>query len=155
MLKYKNIQQLFKRLKGFSAPLILGVATAVGVVLAPVAVSAATYYCGSGTEKVQTSIDMGCIGSKCVERSAPAFCGSNHSGVIDMLFAIIRFLSAGVGLVVIASMVFAGIQYTTSRGDPQASAAAIKRIRNTVVALGIYIFAYAILNYLIPAGFFV
>lgn len=92
-----------------------------------------------------TTIDFGCKGANCK---------GNCSAPIDLTFAIIRFLSAGVGLVVVASMVIAGIQYTTSRGDPQASAAAMKRIQSTVVALFIYIFAFAILNYVIPAGFF-
>lgn len=154
MLKYKNIRQLLKELKVSSVPLVVGIAIAIGIGVAPATVSAA-YVCGTGSERVETSIDLGCIGSQCLNAGAPAFCASDHSGIIDMLFAIIRFLSAGVGLIVIGSIVFAGIQYTTSRGDPQATAEAIKRIRNTVIALGIYIFAYAILNYLIPAGFFV
>jgi hypothetical protein len=69
-----------------------------------------------------------------------------------MLFAIIRILSIGVGVVVIGSVIFAGIQYVTSAGDPQNTAKAIERIRNTVIALVLYIFAYALLNWLIPAG---
>lgn len=71
-----------------------------------------------------------------------------------MTFGIIRFLSLGVGIVVIASIVVAGIQYTTSRGDPQATVRAVARIRSAVGALIIFIFAYAILNYVIPYGFF-
>ncbi len=54
---------------------------------------------------------------------------------------------------IIGSIVVGGIQYTASRGDPQATATAIGRIRSTMIALLIYIFGYAILNYIIPAGF--
>jgi hypothetical protein len=154
MLKYKKMQQLLKGFKIFSAPLVVGVAIAASIILTPT-IAAAIYTCGSGAQKVETSIDFGCYGSQCGKAGAGSFCSAEHSGLVDMMFAIIRFLSAGVGIVVIGSIVFAGIQYTTSRGDPQATAAAIKRIRNTVIALGIYIFAYAILNYLIPQGFFV
>lgn len=97
-------------------------------------------HCGSGDNAVKTSINIGCKGQ--------------GNPITDMIFAFIRLLSDGVGLVVVASIIIAGIQYTTSAGDPQASAAATKRIQSTVVALIIYIFAYAILNYVIPAGFF-
>lgn len=100
-----------------------------------------SYYCGSGNDKVYTSIDIGC----------------DHkisNPIADMVFAIIRLLSDGVGIVVIASVIVGGIQYSVSHGDPQASAAAVGRIRSSVMALFIFIFAYAILNYVIPAGFF-
>jgi hypothetical protein len=154
MLKYKKIRQFAKRINTSAAAVLVGLSLAAGIIVAPATVLAAKYYCGSGAQKVETSIDFGCYGTSCTKAGAPAYCNADRSGLIDLLFAIIRFLSAGVGIVVIGSVVFAGIQYTTSRGDPQQSAAAIKRIRNTVIALGIYIFAYAILNYLIPAGFF-
>jgi len=102
------------------------------------------YYCGSdntskGYNKVYMSIDIGC----------------KHQGsaIADATFAILRFLSAGVGLVITGSLVFAGIQYSASRGDPQATALAIKRIQANVVALIVFIFAYAILDYIIPSGF--
>lgn len=94
--------------------------------------------CGGGNDQVNTIMDIGCRG-----RGNP---------IVDMLFAIIRILSIGVGVVVIGSVIFAGIQYVTSAGDPQNTAKAIERIRNTVIALVLYIFAYALLNWLIPAG---
>jgi hypothetical protein len=98
------------------------------------------YTCGAGGKdsQIKTTINFGCVGK--------------GSGLLDLIFAIVRFLSAGAGLIVIGSLVFAGIQYTVSRGDPSASAAAIKRIQNTAIALLIYIFAFAILNYIVPAG---
>jgi len=102
--------------------------------------STAKYYCGRGESKVSTSINIGC----------------RHAGtaLTDALFAIIRFLTAGVGLIVIASMVVAGIQYASSRGDPQATASAIDRIRSNVIALLVFMFAYAMLNYVIPGVVF-
>lgn len=125
--------------KSMTAPLVLSLAVAslIGLHTLP---AAAKYYCGGGDRRVETSIDFGCKG-----QANPA---------IDMLFAFIRFATAGAGIVMIGSVVFAGIQYTISKGDPQATAEAIKRVRNTLIALALYIFAYAILNYLIPAGFF-
>lgn len=96
--------------------------------------------CGSNPS-VKTSIDLGCTGKV-------------HNPIMDMVFGIIRFLSDGVGLIVVGSIIVAGIQYSSAHGDPQASANARNRIRSSVFALLLYIFAYAILNYVIPKGFF-
>jgi len=95
--------------------------------------------CGSNPA-VKTSIDIGCT-------------GKIKDPILDAAFGIIRFLTDGVGLVVIASIVYGGIQYTVSRGDPQATAQAIGRIRASIIALLLFIFGFALLNYLIPAGF--
>lgn len=115
----------------------------LAVMVAPSVAYAATYTCGDPNGKpppTTISIDIGCS-----HRGTP---------LADAIFAIIRVLSTGVGLIVVGSLVVAGIQYTTSKGDPNATAKAIGRIRSTVVALFIYIFGFAILNYVIPAGFF-
>lgn len=122
----------------------------------------ATYQCGSeGTgsnkvksDKVITSIDFGCYGNQCVSNSNSAYCQTPHNPIIDLMFAIIRFLSDGVGLVIIASLIIAGIQYTFSAGEPQAVANATKRIHSSALALLLFIFAYALLNFVIPYGVF-
>ena len=95
--------------------------------------------CGSGTTHVITSIDFGCQ--------------NKGNGILDLLFAIIRFLSDGVGIIIVLSIIIAGIQYIASSGEPQAVSKAIARIRSSIIALVVYIFAYAILNYLIPGAF--
>lgn len=117
------------------------------------------YQCGTGASAQGTSFNFGCKGNVCVGTgpqtvSQSFFCQANNSPILDILFSIIRFLSAGVGLVVIASIIVGGIQYTTSGGDPQNVTKAIKRIRSSIVALVIFIFLYAIINYLVPLGFF-
>ncbi|MDO8265402.1 MAG: hypothetical protein Q7T41_00500, partial [Candidatus Saccharibacteria bacterium] len=68
---------------------------------------------------------------------------------------LLRFVSTGVGIIVTGSIVWAGIQYATSRGNPQGTEAALKRVYNSVIALLIYIFSFAILNFLVPGGLFV
>ena len=91
------------------------------------------------SSQVVTSIDFGCK--------------SKGNGILDLLFAIIRFLSDGVGIIIVLSIIIAGIQYIVSSGEPQAVSKAIARIRSSIIALVVYIFAYAILNYLIPGTF--
>ena len=102
-----------------------------------------TDVCGGGpkhaADATKISINIGCKGL--------------GNPIVDATFAIIRFLTNGVGLVIVGSMVYAGIQYSASRGDPQSIVMAQNRIRSNVVALLIFIFGYAILNYIIPAGF--
>lgn len=110
--------------------------------------------CGSLNEAVQTSIGFGCTGAECIKHPGRTYCQTPHSGVVDLIFAIIRFLTDGVGLVLIASLVIAGIQYTTSRGEPQSMSGATKRIQSTVTALFVYLFIYAILNYVVPSKLF-
>jgi len=94
--------------------------------------------CGAGKEAVTISIDIGCVGK--------------GNPILDALFAAIRFLSLGVGMVVVGSIIVAGIQYTVSRGDPQATAKSVERITNSLIALVLFIFTYALLNWLVPAG---
>lgn len=111
---------------------------ALAITVVPLSVYAAQ--CGGANQRVTTSINIGCTGT--------------GNPLTDMLFGVIRFLSLGVGLVIIASLIWAGIQYTLSRGDPGATAKAVDRIVNTVVALLVYIFGFALLNFVIPGGFF-
>ncbi|HET9098142.1 MAG TPA: hypothetical protein VFN51_00840 [Candidatus Saccharimonadales bacterium] len=94
--------------------------------------------CGSQASGTQykPAIDIGCQGK--------------GNAIGDMLFAFVRFLSDGVGLVVIGSIIVGGISYITSEGNPQQTAKAVTRIKSAIIALFLYIFAYAILNYLVP-----
>ena len=92
--------------------------------------------CGGGDTETWISININCTG--------------RGVAILDAFFAIIRFLSFGAGLVIVGSIVVGGIQYTASRGDPQATAQAVNRLRSALIALLIFIFAYAILNYLVP-----
>jgi hypothetical protein len=96
--------------------------------------------------EVRVAFDFGCRGDQYT---------GNLNPVIDIMFAIFRFLSAGVGLVVIGSIIVAGIQYATSAGNPQATQAAIKRISSSVVALLLFMFMFTLANFLVPGGLFV
>ncbi len=103
------------------------------------------YQCGNGDKKVMTGINFGCRGTSYQKQLNP---------IVDIAFAIFRFLSAGVGIVAVGSIIVAGLQYSASRGNPAATQASIQRISNTVVGLIIYMFIFAIANFLIPGGLF-
>lgn len=139
----------------FALPLILVQTTLFGQTYANTSNTPAGR-CGSGTEAVNTSIDLGCTGDQCITDPSASYCTATpgHNPIIDMTFAILRLISDGVGLLIIASLIFAGIQYTFSRGEPQAAANATRRIQSSATALLIFILAYALLNYVVPNGLF-
>lgn len=66
----------------------------------------------------------------------------------------IALLSILVGVVSVTSIIVAGIQYSTSGGDPQKVSAAKKRIAMTVFGLLAYTFLFAFLQFLVPGGLF-
>lgn len=101
--------------------------------------------CGSGENAYKTKINFGCLGD-----SGPSGMGP----IEDMLYAIVRFISFGVGLVVVGSIIVAGIQYSTSEGNPETTQAAKNRVRDAVIGLIIYLFAFALVQYLVPGGLF-
>lgn len=100
-------------------------------------------------ENVHTNFDFGCLG--------PDYDIDTHGAlgpVEDIVYAIIRFMSIGVGIVVVISIIIAGIQYTSSEGNPEVTQQAKDRVRFTVFGLFVYIFAYTIMQYLVPGGLF-
>jgi hypothetical protein len=80
-------------------------------------------------------------------------CAKGYSNpIMAYLVGILRFLTYGVGLVVITMIIIGGIQYSAAGGNAQAVQSARNRILNALIALLLYIFAFAILNFLVPGG---
>jgi hypothetical protein len=109
--------------------------------------------------QVLTSIDFGCQGDVCTPGNANyapgnVYCSQYHNPVIDLLFSLLLFLTDGVGIVVVASVILGGIQFTLARDNPDAANKARQRISTSLIALLLFVFAYGLLNYLIPQGFF-
>ncbi|HUB94243.1 MAG TPA: hypothetical protein VMB52_07115 [Verrucomicrobiae bacterium] len=87
--------------------------------------------------------------------------GNSYNGCADVsgcdlitnyLDPAIAFLAALVGVAVTASIIIGGIQYSSAGGDPSKVTAARTRIRNALLALFVFIFLYALLDFLIPGG---
>lgn len=74
--------------------------------------------------------------------------------LVDMLGNIVNFLSAGIGVVVVIMIIIGGIQYITAGDNPSAVTAAKQRIGNALLALVIFLFTFAFLQWLIPGGVF-
>jgi hypothetical protein len=78
-------------------------------------------------------------------------CVKNNQIVKD-INAIVNFLSAGVGIVVIGSLIVGGIQYSLAGDNATALQAAKKRITDAMIALIVFIFIFAFLQWLLPGG---
>ncbi|MBI4034315.1 hypothetical protein HY380_00280 [Candidatus Saccharibacteria bacterium] len=74
--------------------------------------------------------------------------------IVEDIQMIINFLSAGVGVIVLAVIIIGGIQYITAGDKPEATMAAKKRVINGVTALIAFMLMYAFLQWLVPGGVF-
>ena len=75
-----------------------------------------------------------------------------NCGIISAILTLTNVLSAVAVIVITGMVVVGGVQYSASRDNPQAVQAAKSRITNAVIALVVYIFFYAFLQYIIPGG---
>ena len=109
------------------------------------------FKCGYGpeVEPVETRFDFGCLGT-----DPPTDNNRNVGAIEDFAYAVIRFLSVGVGLVLAASIVYAGIHYSMSSGNAEKTAEAKNRITNAIMALILYVLIFALIQYLVPGGLF-
>ncbi len=76
----------------------------------------------------------------------------NRNPIVILAKLVINILSALVGIVVIAVIIIAGIQYSSSGGNPQQAAESKKRIVNAMIALIAYFMLFVVLQWLIPGG---
>ena len=83
--------------------------------------------------------------------------GSSTTGsdkLDDWLQNVINLLSVMVGLVIVVSIIIAGVQYMSAGGNSSQVAAAKNRISMAVLAFILFSFTYAIFQWLVPGGIF-
>jgi tetrahydromethanopterin S-methyltransferase subunit E len=125
--------------------------------LAVAAIPASVQAQDTGSSKlIQDSQCQSGVNSQCVgtgsDAAATANCetADNCNLVNRYLNPFILLLSVLVGIAVTLGIIIGGIQYASSGGDPQKVAGAKIRIRNSIVALVMFFFLYAFLQFLIP-----
>lgn len=99
---------------------------------------------GGGTSSGGGTDRFTCTGDACV----------NDNPITKFLFVVIDLLIGAIGIIIVAVIILAGIQYTTSGGNPQLAAQAKKRIINAVIALVAFFFLFAFLQWSIQGGIF-
>ncbi len=87
--------------------------------------------------------------------STDSDCNENTCDLIGKYVnPIINVLSVVFGLIAVISIIFGGIEYTASEGDPQKATKAKSRIAKVVFAMMAYFFLYAFLQFIVPGGAF-
>jgi hypothetical protein len=105
-------------------------------------------------KKANPNICNTCASGTACSDSAIKCSRGNCDLVATYVDPFIKVLSGLVGLVVIISLIVGGVQYSASEGDPQKAAQAKSRITKTVFAFIVFIFLFALLQFLVPGGIF-
>jgi hypothetical protein len=77
---------------------------------------------------------------------------TENCGIVAYLVLTINMLSALAGMAIVASIMIAGFQYMTARDNSGQIEAARKRIVWALIALLLFVFMYAFLNFIVPGG---
>lgn len=145
--------------KSFIASLLILVALAVsGASLTAVRAQAAPVTCAPSVCNTQFAADEPSLreinDNKEQYNCKAAVLSKDNCGIISVLITMINVLSGLVGIVIVLVIIVGGIQYSMAEGDPGKVSAARKRIFNAVIALVLFIFSFAIIQYLVPGGLF-
>lgn len=84
----------------------------------------------------------------------PALTGKGIGGGLfeNYIIPFSNFLAAAVGIIVVISIIYGAIEYSSAGGDPNKVAKARGRIQKAIVSLIIFFFLYAILQWIVPGG---
>lgn len=80
--------------------------------------------------------------------------GVENTAVWSILLTAINILTAGIGVVAVAGIVYASILYTSAGGNAEQTKKAMTIIADIVIGVLAYALMYAVLNFLIPGGLF-
>jgi hypothetical protein len=76
----------------------------------------------------------------------------NENPIVKDLRIVVRVLSAGTGVIIVGSIIWAGVKYVWAGNNPNEISAAKDRIQNSIIALLAFFFIFAFLEWLIPGG---
>ena len=74
--------------------------------------------------------------------------------IVNLLLQLINFLAVGVGIAVVGGITWGGMLYASSNGDSTKAKQGITTIVNAVIGLLVFMFLYALINFLVPGGLF-
>lgn len=85
----------------------------------------------------------------CVPKNAPDL---QSNPIVGLLRTILQFMIGGIGIVLVGGLTVGGTVYMTARGNSQQVQKAETIIRNVIIGIALYVFAFAIINFIIPGG---
>ena len=77
-----------------------------------------------------------------------------NTGLWSILLLTINILTAGIGVLAVAGIVYGSILYTSAGDSSEKVSKAREVIRNVVIGILAYALMYAFLNFIIPGGLF-
>ena len=80
--------------------------------------------------------------------------GVESTGVWSLLLMVINILTAGVGILAVAGIVYGSVMYASAGGNPENVKKARTIITNVVIGIIAYAFLFTILNFITPGGLF-
>lgn len=78
----------------------------------------------------------------------------NKNGIWALLLIVINVMTAGVGVLAVAGIVYGSILYTTAEDKADQVNKAVDIIRNVIIGLIAFALMWALLNFIIPGGVF-
>lgn len=92
----------------------------------------------------------------CAKTTSFAFgtCGDANVSIRCLFVEVFKFLSAAVGIAVVAGIATGGIMYSTAQGNPSKTQKGMTIIINSVIGLVLYLLMFALINFLVPGGVF-
>lgn len=76
------------------------------------------------------------------------------NSIWGLLTVVVNFLAAGVGLAVVAGIIYGAVLYSAAGGSAEQAKKGIGYIRNAIIAALLFVFMYAIIQFIIPGGLF-
>lgn len=95
-----------------------------------------------------------CVDAQGNTSVADSSIGLKKSGIWVLLMMAINILTAGVGVTAVGGILYASVIYVTAGGSADKTKKAITMITDIAVGLVLYALIYALMNYIIPGGFF-
>lgn len=77
-----------------------------------------------------------------------------NTGVWGLLILTINIMTAGVGVLAVAGIVYGGVLYTTSGGNPEQVKKARTVFANVVIGVVSFGVMFTLLNFIVPGGVF-
>lgn len=109
---------------------------------------------GNQDAKAQYFKDHGHDYGVCDSIGTAPVTGVDSSGIWGILLLVINILTAGIGIVAVAGIVYASILYTSAGGSAEQTKKAMTIIADIVIGVLAYALMYAVLNFLVPGGLF-
>lgn len=101
-----------------------------------------------------TGNDCGGVSTSVIKCDADNSGDLNKNGIWALLLIVINVMTAGVGVLAVAGIVYGSILYTTAEDKADQVNQAITIIRNVVIGLIAFALMWAALNFIIPGGVF-